>query len=120
MTPGPSRNARPRVPPSARTLAELSVADTERALSTSLATRRRALGLTQPQFATALGVSVTTVGHAETGRLWQSRRFWERADSVLGETTEATFKEPHANPATVACVVIVWSDGNLTTAPRIG
>jgi hypothetical protein len=29
-------------------------------------------------------VSVTTVGHAETGRLWQSRHFWEQADAVLG------------------------------------
>jgi DNA-binding transcriptional regulator YhcF (GntR family) len=139
LTPGPSRNARPRVPVSASTLAERSVADAERALSASLAERRRALGLTQPQFAAALGVSVTTVGHAETGRLWQSRRFWEKADSALrahgellklhdahrtatvlpdaanAETTEATFLEPHANPATVACVVIVWSDGKLTT-----
>ena len=25
-------------------------------------------------------MSVTTIGHAETGRLWQSRRFWELAD----------------------------------------
>jgi DNA-binding transcriptional regulator YhcF (GntR family) len=74
LTPGPSRNARPRVPASARTLSERSVADAERALSTSLAARRRAIGLTQPQFAAALGVSVTTVGHAETGRLWQARR----------------------------------------------
>ncbi len=27
--------------------------------------------------------SVTTVGHAETGRVWQSRAFWEKADAVL-------------------------------------
>ena len=27
--------------------------------------------------------SVTTVGHAETGRLWHSRAFWERADKEL-------------------------------------
>jgi hypothetical protein len=94
--------------------------------------------LTQVQFATALGVSVTTVGHAETGRLWQSRRFWEKADAVLdahGELLrlhevrrtatvsshaadayagETPFKKPHANSATVACIVIVWSDGTLT------
>lgn len=25
-------------------------------------------------------MSVTTVGHAETGRVWQSRQFWEHAD----------------------------------------
>jgi DNA-binding transcriptional regulator YhcF (GntR family) len=136
LTPGPSRNARPRVPASARTLSERSVADAERALSTSLAARRRAIGLTQPQFAAALGVSVTTVGHAETGRLWQARRFWEKADSVLAaggellrlhdarqaaivaphaETDQAEFTKPQEDSATVSCVVIVWSDGALTT-----
>jgi DNA-binding XRE family transcriptional regulator len=45
--------------------------------------RRRAAGLTQPQLAEAVGMSITTVGHAETGRLWQSRRFWELADKEL-------------------------------------
>jgi hypothetical protein len=135
LTPGPSRNARPRVPVSARTLPERSVADAERALSTSLAVRRRAIGLTQPQFAAALGVSVTTVGHAETGRLWQARRFWEKADSALAadgellrlhdarqaamvaphaETGQGAFTKPQEDSATVACVVIVWSDGALT------
>jgi hypothetical protein len=39
--------------------------------------------LTQPQLAEIVGVSVTTVGHAETGRLWQSRHFWEKADKGL-------------------------------------
>src|SRR5258708_7042445 len=49
-----------------------------------LASRGRANGLTQPELAGRVGVSVTTVGHAETGRLWQSRQFWERADAILG------------------------------------
>jgi hypothetical protein len=31
---------------------------------------------------------VTTVGHAETGRLWQSRCFWERSDAVLSACGE--------------------------------
>ena len=31
-----------------------------------------------------LGVSITTVGHAETGRTWQSRDFWRHADHLLG------------------------------------
>jgi GntR family transcriptional regulator / MocR family aminotransferase len=84
LSPGPSRNARPRVagvpqPPAERTLAAAS-----RALSAGLAARRRANGLTQPELAGLVGISVTTVGHAETGRLWQSRQFWERADAVLG------------------------------------
>jgi hypothetical protein len=123
---------------SASTSPERSLAGAERALSASLAARRRAFGLTQVQFAAALGVSVTTVGHAETGRLWQSRRFWEKADAVLdahgellklhdahrtatvptqavgADAGETPFKKPHANPATVACIVIVWSDGTLT------
>jgi hypothetical protein len=47
--------------------------------SKALAVRRRATGLTQPRLAEIAGVSVTTIGHAETGRLWQSRRFWEHA-----------------------------------------
>src|ERR1700733_11182021 len=68
LLPGPSRRARPL--PAAR------------------AGRRRASGLTQPQLAARAGVSVTTVGHAETGRLWQSRRFWERADAVLSACGE--------------------------------
>jgi transcriptional regulator with XRE-family HTH domain len=54
------------------------------ALSRSLARRRHAAGMTQPELAGKLGVSVTTVGHAETGRTWQGRSFWLRADRELG------------------------------------
>lgn len=54
------------------------------ALSNALAARRRAAGLTQPELAGKLEVSVTTVGHAETGRTWQGRSFWLRADLELG------------------------------------
>ena len=84
LAPGPSRNARPRVagppqPPAARDLATATSS-----LAAGLATRRRANGLTQPELAARVGVSVTTVGHAETGRLWQSREFWVRADAVVG------------------------------------
>jgi DNA-binding transcriptional regulator YhcF (GntR family) len=81
---GPSRNARPRVAGGARPRAERDLAATARALSAGLAARRRAAGLTQPELARHAVVSVTTVGHAETGRLWQSRRFWDRVDAVLG------------------------------------
>jgi DNA-binding transcriptional regulator YhcF (GntR family) len=55
------------------------------ALSKALAARRRAGGLTQPELAAKLAVSVTTVGHAETGRVWQSREFWQRAAALLDE-----------------------------------
>jgi transcriptional regulator with XRE-family HTH domain len=54
------------------------------ALSKALAGRRQAAGMTQPELAGKLGVSVTTVGHAETGRTWQGRGFWLRADLELG------------------------------------
>ena len=81
---GPSRNARPRVAGGVRPRAERDLAAAARALSAGLAARRRAAGLTQPELARHAVVSVTTVGHAETGRLWQSRRFWDRVDAVLG------------------------------------
>ena len=83
LLPGPSRNARPRVAGGPQAPAERDLAAAVRGLSAGLAARRRAAGLTQPELAALTGVSVTTVGHAETGRVWQSRRFWERADAVL-------------------------------------
>jgi DNA-binding GntR family transcriptional regulator len=83
LTPGPSRNARPRVAGAAQQPAERDLAAATRALSAGLAARRRSHGLTQPELAALTGVSVTLVGHAETGRLWQSRRFWEHADAIL-------------------------------------
>jgi DNA-binding transcriptional regulator YhcF (GntR family) len=83
LVPGPSNNARPRVADPQAPDIERDLADAARALSAGLAARRHAAGLTQAELATLAGVSVTTVGHAETGRTWQSRRFWERADSAL-------------------------------------
>jgi Bacterial regulatory proteins, gntR family/Helix-turn-helix domain len=88
LVPGVSRNARPRVAPSAPVPCHRTLVDAARTLSKSLAARRRLAGLTQPEFAKLAGVSVTTAGHAETGRLWQSRRFWERADAVLSAAGE--------------------------------
>jgi DNA-binding transcriptional regulator YhcF (GntR family) len=78
---GASRNARPRVPGPDRSGQALAAAS--RALSTALARHRRAAGLTQPQLSRLIGLSVTTIGHAETGRTWQGRPFWEQADSAL-------------------------------------
>ncbi len=82
LVPGPSVNARPRVACPAHD--EQTAIDAERVLSSALASRRRSAGMTQMELAAIVGVSVTTVGHAETGRLWQSRGFWERADEALG------------------------------------
>ena len=83
LVPGPSSNARPRVADPQAPGLERDLADAARALSAGLAARRHAAGLTQAELAALAGVSVTTVGHAETGRTWQSRRFWERADTAL-------------------------------------
>jgi DNA-binding transcriptional MocR family regulator len=83
LVPGASPGARPRVPLRRPTPGEQTLASAARALSASLASRRRAGGLTQPQLAAITGMSVTSVGHAETGRLWQSRHFWELADKGL-------------------------------------
>ncbi len=79
LAPGPSLNARPRVAGPGGTPA----VDAAVALSRALGARRRAAELTQPALAALLGCSVSTVGHAETGRAWQARRFWEQADAVL-------------------------------------
>lgn len=81
LSPGTSPTARPRIPFPPGTAATLT--DTARALSAGLAARRRAHALTQPQLAALLGYSTTTIGHAETGRLWQGRDFWETADKAL-------------------------------------
>ena len=83
LVPGPSSNARPRVADPQAPALERDLADAARALSGGLAARRHAAGLTQADLAALARVSVTTVGHAETGRTWQSRRFWERADDAL-------------------------------------
>jgi DNA-binding transcriptional regulator YhcF (GntR family) len=139
LVPGRSRNGRPRVPGPAVTSAEQTLADAVRGLSASLAARRRTLGLTQPQLAAAIDMSVTTVGHAETGRLWQSRYFWEQADkaldadgellrlhdayqaaSVMSSAADAVADDPTVTDAvssvvTVTRIAITWSDGTITT-----
>lgn len=139
LVPGHSRNSRPRVPRPGPNSAEQTHAEAARALSASLASRRRAVGQTQTQLAAAIGVSVTTVGHAETGRLWQSRDFWERADKALeaggellklhgayrvaatphavsGAVAEgALAADPAPSVVTATRIIIEWSDGTTTT-----
>jgi transcriptional regulator with XRE-family HTH domain len=88
LTPGPSRSARPRVAGPPQGAGQRDLVAASRVLSAALAAGRRANGLTQPELAERAGVSVTTVGHAETGRLWQSRHFWEQADAVLAADGE--------------------------------
>jgi DNA-binding XRE family transcriptional regulator len=142
LVPGTSPSARPRVAGPA-TRNEQTLADAARSLSVCLAQHRRAAGLTQPRLATLVDVSVTTIGHAETGRLWQSRDFWERADkelSVGGEllARHDAFRAATATPPSSAgpeemtpvslspaetevaipgavCVTITWANGAVTT-----
>lgn len=142
---GPSGGARPRVPSCTPSADEQAAARAARALSAGLAARRRAAGLTQPQLAGMVDVSVTTIGHAETGRLWQSRAFWESADKELGADGElltlhdayraatttappskqnspsmAAVREPpspdEAQPVPES-ILIVWTDGVITAVP---
>lgn len=143
LVPGTSPNARPRIASPAITPGEQTAARAARTLSAGLASRRRAAGLTQPQLAELTGMSITTVGHAETGRLWQSRHFWEHADKELGADGEllalhAAYRAALADPAAsldegagiaaaepeavkvaafgpVTCVAITWADGTVTT-----
>ena len=146
LTLGASRNARARVPRA--NWSDQTLDDAKRALSSALAGRRRAAGLTQVHLAQITGDSVTSIGHAETGRLWQSRPFWERVDKVLNANGEilrlhdafraaevptapevgaegttpsciALAQAPLASegPPTPAIILIVWSDGAITTAP---
>jgi transcriptional regulator with XRE-family HTH domain len=69
--------------PGSQTPDKQGLARARRELSAALAARRRAAGHTQHELAALAGCSVTSIGHAETGRLWQSRRFWEQADNAL-------------------------------------
>jgi DNA-binding XRE family transcriptional regulator len=99
---GASSHARPRLAAPAPPRA----GDTAGALSRALAAMRRAAGLTQPALATLTGYSVTTIGHAETGRLWQARAFWEKPDLMLAAEGELTrrydaYRAAAAGPAGV-------------------
>jgi Helix-turn-helix domain/Bacterial regulatory proteins, gntR family len=120
LTPGPSASARPRVtaPPGGRPGV---AAD---ALSRALAGLRRVRGLTQPALSALTGYSVTTIGHAETGRLWQSRDFWEKTDLALNADGELTRLHdnyrtgapgPPGTPPAPTRVTVHWSDGTATT-----
>jgi|ERR1700677_2436184 len=66
LVPGPGRTARPRVAGFALTPGQLDAGAAGRDLSAELGDRRRAFVLSQPALAELVGVSVTTVGHAET------------------------------------------------------
>jgi Helix-turn-helix domain/Bacterial regulatory proteins, gntR family len=122
LMPGPSASARPRVAAPPGAVPEVA-ADT---LSRALAGLRRASGLTQPALSTLTGYSVTTIGHAETGRLWQSQDFWEKTDFALaagGELTRlhdayrarAVASTPPGTTPAPTRVTVHWSDGTATT-----
>jgi hypothetical protein len=146
LAPGLSANARPRVPVPGSSATQQVIAEAARALSAGLASRRKAARLTQPGLAHLADCSVTTIGHAETGRLWQGRDFWERVDKVLAAdgallcqheqwraavtpaigapVTRAAGHVPALAVAvpvgTVASVVITWSDGTVSVVSPPG
>ena len=84
---------------------------------------RYAAGLTQPDLASEIGMSVTTVGHAETGRLWQSRRFWQRVDLALkaGGALLARYDawRPASPPASTAGEPVMTTTPVLFDADRV-
>ena len=108
------------------------------ALSAALAERRSALGLRQPDLAAMLGVPLTAVGHAETGRSWQAREFWERAGALLGDGGALVRKYDEYRAASRAAaelpapvlpesvtitpdgVLVTWPDGTETLAAPPG
>jgi hypothetical protein len=132
LSPGASPAARPRVTvPDATPAGEAA-----RALSRGLAGRRHACGLTQPGLSALTGYSVTSIGHAETGRLWQSRQFWEKTDlalaaggeltrlydayragtaSPVGQETLTPASVPVPRAASLVRMTMHWSDGTVTT-----
>jgi hypothetical protein len=133
LMPGPTPAARLRV----TTLpGDESSRDSAGTLSRTLAAARRASGLTQPALSALTGYSVTAIGHAETGRLWQSRQFWEKTDLALAAgggltrlydayraeaaTTDADTPPPgplpSAGPPALTHLTLHWSDGTATTA----
>jgi DNA-binding XRE family transcriptional regulator len=136
LMPGPTPSARLRV----KALPGASPADAARCLSRALAATRRASGLTQAALAALAGYSVTTIGHAETGRLRQSRQFWEKTDLALAAGCELTrlydayraeaagtdggtpppsmpssMPPPIGSPS-LTHLTLHWSDGTATTA----
>jgi hypothetical protein len=135
LVPGVSATARLRV---ARPDGEISPVDSLGCrLARTLAALRRAEGLSQPELAAKLGSSPTAVGHAETGRLWQSREFWFKVDGLLGggilrlyddfaagETASAQGEAsdtaavvlPVSVTITAAGVTALWPDGSETVA----
>jgi DNA-binding XRE family transcriptional regulator len=127
LAPGISANARPRVPATEHDGETL--ADAKRALSTALSAYRRAAGLTQPQLADLVGMSVTTIGHAETGRTWQSRPFWELADKALNAGGEllrlhdtcraAEIHEPGTEAADASQAEATPTDSEVTEATAV-
>jgi hypothetical protein len=128
LSPGSSPTARARVTVPGGTRDGDAAA---RALSGGLAARRHACGLTQPGLAALTGFSVTSIGHAETGRLWQSCQFWEKTDLALAAGGELTrlhdayragtpgpLPQPDQQPPApeppalaLARVVLHWTDG---------
>jgi DNA-binding transcriptional MocR family regulator len=134
LTRGVSPGARPRVAAAPGPGPGTDADDPARALSRALAALRRRAGLSQPALAALAGYSVTTVCHAETGRLWQSRAFWEKADVLLAAEGELASRYdayaaaaagparwPAPPPAAAPRPLLVrttlhWSDGTTTTA----
>lgn len=129
LTAPASPNGRPRVPLAAGAARDLE--PLRLALSAVLAARRHVAGMTQQELAEKLGVTTTSVTHAETGRTWQGRGFWRNADALLGGGLLGLYDRYKARevmpepvltvevPAGVSAVTVRWPDGTEETVrPR--
>lgn len=110
--------------PSAERLAKETGAALRVKLSATLRARRKATGMTQQDLAGKLGVSVTTVGHAETAGVWHSWGFWRRAGEVLGDGgdmlrlyDQLKHPVPEPPPPVLPLSVVITADGVLVTWP---
>lgn len=77
-------------------------------LSRNIATRRRALGLTQAQVAERLGVDTETLSRFERGKHLPSLVTLERLSSLLHTTTSDLLSEEQPRPTDEAEAISSW------------
>jgi transcriptional regulator with XRE-family HTH domain len=112
---GVSKKSRLRVPQPGAELDQEAQKLIE-APSRALAALRRDRKMTQQDLADVLGVSIKTIERAEHGQRRQRRKFWQRAEAVLGGDLLRLFDTSGLPAVTVTpdSVLITWLDGTET------
>lgn len=91
-------------------LDEASPSDLPVRLGRNLATRRKALGLTQAVVAERLGVDTETLSRFERGKHVPSLLTLERLAAILSSTCAELLDEHAPEPASEALVMQTWLD----------